>query len=277
MNPVGRSVRANRQAAVQEARVLIDRLVLPPSAIRVSREPLGDRALSRPATLPGEVNLIDLHRYWRVPDPAASLFGFIRSHPPAGSRWAGSGLPGEGSQPSTLSITYNWSPVDGVLDSRSLAVTVVKLPGATVVRADAEVVWAVPRPEKERIPAGAHVLDVTIAREPSRSEESSFTITVHDPQTLAEISALIDELPTVQPSASGLCPDLVPRPTVTFTFRSKSGVPLAIASTPASTAGPLNGCNAMNFTVLGRVQNKLLDGAVVVRDAEALLGVDLTR
>jgi hypothetical protein len=280
MNAVGRSMRANRQAALQDAQVLVDRLMLPSRAVRLSREPHGDRGvLSRPATLPGEVNLMDLHRYWRVSDSAAGLYGFIRSHPPAGSTWAGSGLPGEGSQASTLSVTFRWPPVDAVLDSRSLAVTVIELPGGAIgVRADAEVVWAVPRPENERIPAGAHVLDVRIAREPSRSEESSLAITVHNPRTVAEISALIDELPTVQPSASVVCPDLVSRPKVTFTFRgSTNGAPIAIASAPASTAGPLNQCNATSFTVLGRARNDLLDGALVVRKAQALLGVDLTR
>lgn len=279
-----RTVGANRQTAVRDARLLLRRLVLPSGAERPSRRPSGDDGLlSKPYATPepGDTDLIDLHGYWTVGGSPDAVTTFIAAHPPAGSTWTGSssGLTGPGVPPNS-SVSYDWPPVADVLDIRSLVVTAVSLPnGTTGVRADAEVGWIIPRAAASQIPSQARVLDVTVTPMTPQTAKPTLSITVTDVANVAKVAAMIDRLPTVQPNVSWHCPGLpASESSDTFTFRATTlGRALARASVPASATAPATSCDAMSLTVRGHRETPLLAGAAVVRDAQTLLGVRLTR
>jgi hypothetical protein len=206
-----------------------------------------------------------------VPGTPASVLSDIVSH----TRHPTQGLAGSGSGagPSWSSVQLAFPPVPDVLDSRWLVVKVVGLShGFTAVRADAEVVWVIPRPASERIPAEVGEVDVRRGRS---GQLLAVSVTVTDPARVATIVSLIDSLPTVQPYTMS-CPSFGISPVVTFTFRAKRHGPIVAQATQlASATDPTTGCDAMSFSIRGRPRAPLLGGAKVVRTVQRLLGVQL--
>jgi hypothetical protein len=265
------TVSGNRGSAVQDARRLLARLVVPVGARRLARAPAGAGVIANPFPRPATPDITDVYAWWRVPGSPASVLTYIVSH----TRHPTQGLPGSGSGagPSWSSVQLEFPPVPGVLDSRLLVVKVVGLShGVTAVRADGEVVWVIPRPASEQIPAGVHEVDVTRGRS---GQLLAVSVTVTDPARVATIVSLIDALPTVQPYTMS-CPSFGLSPVVTFTFRAKRHGPIvAQASQLASATEPTTGCDAMSFSIRGRPQTPLLGGARVVRTVQRLVGVQL--
>ena len=67
-------------------------------------------------------------------------------------------------------------------------------------------------------------------------------------------------------------------PLVTFTFRATlRGQVLAQASEAAWASEPTTACDPLRLTISGREQAALLDGASVIQEAQAMLGVSLHR
>jgi hypothetical protein len=275
--PVGPRERVTRAAAARDAARLLTRVVLPPGATRSAREPAGDGGLlARPADRPAEVKLLDRHSWWRVPGGLATVSAFITSHAPAGARLAVSGSSGGTAEPSSRFDDFGWPPVGHVLGTRMLVVGLIALsPDATGLRVDAEVQWIVPRPAAEQIPRQVRVLDVTVGRP---GAEPSTSIVVADRRTMDRIVTMIDGLEIVQPEAINCPAEPAAPPEVTFTFTATSGGPmLARASEPAGAVEPTTPCDPMALTIGGRSEIPLLGGAAVVREAQRLLGVKLTR
>jgi hypothetical protein len=267
----------NRNAAARDATVLLGRLALLPGATKLPAEPSGDGGvLARPASGPPAVSpVIDRHRWWTVPGRNGAVTAFIRAHAPRGGKllMSGAGVRGPG-LPAGHVLAYQWAAVRGVLWSRELVIAVVDLPGGRAgIRADAQVQWTIPRPADERIPAGAHELDVTRGL-----PGTAPTLRVHviDLARIRRLAAMIDQLETVQPGVWA-CPVYpVKAPIVTFTFRARlDGAALAVAREPAFATEPTTPCDPMTFSIRGRTRRPLLGGATVVRAAGRMLGIRL--
>jgi hypothetical protein len=269
---------ANHPAAEQDAAGLLGRVILPAGAMAVSQEPAGDNeALSGPPVTQAGVKIVDRHRWWTIPEPVSTVYGFVRSHvPPQAKLFTWSGPPGSVGAPAASFVAFAFRPGVGYLPLRELAVEMVGLAGgSTGVRADAQVQWVIPRPRGERIPGRARLVEVTVAR-PGATPLATRTVT--DRYRVHRIAAMIDGLQIVQPEAIN-CPSYpTSAPEVTFTFRAAAGAPvLARASEPAYASEPTTPCDPMTITIDGRRWTPLLGGAFVVHAAQQMLHMRLQR
>lgn len=225
-----------KRAALGEARRMV-REFAPPAGARATREPRGYGGVLRrygPAPL-GEI--VDVHRFWSVRKPLAAVAAFVRTHRPRGlqrsSATYGSNAPHY--------LTWSFSS-----PSRYLDLTAVALPGRTVLRVDALVLWLYPRSPSERVPSGTREVVVYTPR---------LTTKVTDPAKVAEIRRWFDALPVSPPGIALACPLLI-RPTITLSFRTADGVRLAHAAVPDARAWI---CDPIGFTIGGRTERPLID------------------
>jgi len=266
-------VSANRARAVQDAHALLARIVLPVGAVRLAGAPAGATVIANRFPSVATPALTDVYGYWRVPGPPRTVLAFIGAHTPHPT----TGLPGGGSSrsgPSWWSLGLVYPSVPGVLDARSLVIKVVGLrDGTTAVRVDAEVVWVIPRPASERIPANVREIDVT-SGPPRRPPEVSVKVTA--PVTITKIVSLINSLPTVQPSTLP-CPTFpADTPVVTLTFHATPHGRIVAQATQLAWPTVTTACDPMNLTLYGRRQTPLLlDGGAAIRTIQRLLGVTL--
>ena len=262
---------------MHDATALLGRLQLPSGAKRVAAEPAGDGGvLAHPRSGPVATRtVIDRHRWWTANGGYASVTSFIQAHAPRGAKLNGFG---SGSQAPGLPVghylAYHLPAVTGVLFSRDLVIVLVDLSGGrTGIRADAQIRRTIPRRSGERIPAGAHELDIARGR---LHGHAGVSLHVTKAAEVHRLAAMIDRLQTVQPGAWS-CPSMQANPpVVTFTFRARLGGPApAVASELASATEPTTPCDPMTFTVRGHPRTPLLDGAAVVGAAARMLGVRL--
>lgn len=250
----------NRLAAETDADNLLARLVLPAGSSHSATQPQGSSPhLSQPSQVPGTPKLIDRPGWWAVPGSPQAVLDAVEQHPPAGSQVSEESSEIRRGVELSRSIELSWPPVAGVLASRTLLLTAVAEPGGTTgLRADAQVVWIVPRPASERIPARARVLEVDYSGGGKRARH----LTVLSHRAVRRVADLIDGLPIVQPSYPHSCPAMPAEPrTVTLTFRAAlAGRVLAEAVTAEP---PGDGCGPMSLEVYGK-RRPALDGAWVV-------------
>ena len=268
---------ARRRRARADAATLLGRARLPDGSQQLTSEPGGDGGtLSRPASRPAATpTLVDEHTWWRVPGSAASVLAYVHTHVPRGGklRESASQGPKPGDAVSGY-VGFAWPPVGRLLVNRELLVQVTNLAGGGAgVRVDAQVQWIIPRPASERIPSGAHEVDVTRG---APGQAPSLEVKVVASDEIRALEAMVDALGIVQPGAYS-CPALpAGGPVVTFTFRtSDGGAVLARASQPASSREPTTPCDPMTFSIRGHQRTPLLGGAAVLHAAGRLLGVRL--
>ena len=271
----------NRVAAEGDAMRLLHRAPLPAGAIPSVSEPPGDGGLlAHPGVEAPANKLIDDHAFSTVPTPLHSVRQFVNSHAPAGSRLTGTGASGGPNVPANagFSFAFRWRPVG--VGSRALSVALVALgPETTGVRVDAQDVWLVPRPSSERVPRGVRVLQITRSSSQTRQGTTAglaFTFKITNRATVDQITRWIDALPIVQPGATACPSQPLHPPRVRFAFLSASGKPLAIAAEDANIREPTTPCDAMTFTVRGRAQPALLNGAQFLAHVDQLLHLRLT-
>jgi hypothetical protein len=146
--------------------------------------------------------------------------------------------------------------------------------GAAGVRADAQVVWILPRPVGERIPAGVQEVDITRER---KRQAPSLSISVTDPAQVRKIVALIDGLERRQPGIYSCPAEPVNPPVVTFTFRAAPAeAVLAQAEEVAYATGSGTPCEPMELSIRGRAEDLLEDGGTVLEKVSGLVGRALT-
>jgi hypothetical protein len=248
-----------RRAAAREAKRLLREFVPPPGARPTSqpREYGGVLRRSGPTSV-GEV--VDVHRFWRVHKPLPSVLAFVRAHDPHGSRRMGASY-GTG-KPHYLTRSLAWSS-KGRRPTRYLNETVVALPGRTVIRVDAQVVWIYPRSPGERVPRATREIVV-------RARKTSAKVT--DPAKVARIVRWFDALPVAPPGVAVLCPLTLP-PDLTLSFRSAGGAWLAGARMPRTDASI---CDPIDFAIGGHQERPLIDsGESLVSRLERLLDLHL--
>lgn len=264
---------ANKHAAQRDARGLLGQLRLPAGAVRVAGRPAGALLLRGPGFLAPSPELIDVHRWWRVPESMSGVYTWISKHRPRGSTTSAMGSFAKGGRTLDQAIEFSWPAVPGVLSQRSLVVNVVSLPGGfAAVRVDAGVVWLVPRPAAERVPSAARVLTVTRGAFPGWPPPLSMTVSSQS--RVRSVARMLDRLQIVQPGGVIACPAILAAPPVTLTFRAHlGGPPLARASMLAS--GPEGVCSPISFSVRGRHEPPLLAQPSFLTRVARVLGTTL--
>jgi hypothetical protein len=101
-------------------------------------------------------------------------------------------------------------------------------------------------------------------------------VKVTDAANVQRIVRWFDALPISPPGVASMCP-LVPGADITLSFRSRSGLSLAQAKLPPTSAGI---CDSISFAVGGHPQTPLIDRYGPLRESfvgrlQALLGVHL--
>ena len=247
------AARANQRAAVRDARWLLGRLLLPSGAQRSPTDPAGESGLEAAWERPGTAALVDRHRWWIVPGEPEAVLAYIESHPSPGSR---RGVRGTSSGPRGMTwvVGYDWPAVRGVLQTRSLLVEVVALPGGrTGVRADAQETWVVPKPSSDLIPSAARVLELSVGR-PWASEgkppETTLSMTVTEAAKVQAITDAINRMALLQPGIWH-CPR-IPSDGAVATFKflaSAGGTVVATASMPAYSRTEISSCYALKLAL----------------------------
>ena len=270
--PTQRTAEENRAAAAHDAATRLGLTPLPSGAAVSSSDPTAGGALGMPAQSMATPDLVDLTRWWLVPGQPDATFAFIKSHPPKNSKPSAIGFFTTGSGVMVRFIGFQWQPQPGVTDSRTLLVEETAAPnGQTAVRADAEVVWVLPRPASEQIPSDARLLTVSVRR----AGKHVTSVTVSKPSTVRRLAAVIDSLETVQPYTTSCSQPVRNGPKISFSFRAtRTGPPLAVARETYNPKAPGTfPCDPMTFSINGKPQTPLLDPTgTTIRTATKLLG-----
>lgn len=262
--------RAHRQrvqkAAQRDARTRLGALRLPPGATQIEKAPRGSGGeLNAPFIEPQTPNLIDRSAFWRVAESPAEVLAWIKRHPPGGSKLKLESSSSDRGVATSWSIGFEWPPIEGIADQRTLLVTAVATTtGETTLRADAQSVWIVPRPLSERIPVAARFLELSVGRAGAPGRELS----IANAGRVERIATSIDELPIVQPGVSS-CPAEFSHPAIVrLAFRAgPGGAVLAEAKQKA----PAGTCNPMRLEVRGKQEPPLADSWRVMRSLQGLL------
>jgi hypothetical protein len=256
---IGRTSAENEAAARSEAPALLAGVPLPPGATPSPTDPTGMKAqLGFSTDAPATPNLVDDHSWWTVPGSPTEVLAYIRAHMPASARRT---LYGE------EEAAYEWPSIPGVLDLRQLAVTVAPLPnGSTGLRADAEVVWLLPRRAAEVVPSGAHLLRISVHRELGRNRPRGRPLSVSSPKKIEAIVARLNALPLVQPGVTGCPSDFGIRVDLSF-YAARKAPPLAVADVDP------DGCGPIRLTIRGQQQEPLQGGGWLITQIDHVLGV----
>lgn len=147
------------------AGTLIGEVPLPAGAAEVSSDPeaRGTNPWLGVSDVPLSTPLVDVDRFWRAPGDPKSVMDWISAHPPSGFAQSGKET---GSADGTMrfwGVHFAAPPIAGRIASEELTVgATAATGGGTALRADAQVVWMIPRPATETIPAGVRSVLVSV-------------------------------------------------------------------------------------------------------------------
>jgi hypothetical protein len=266
----------NRSHAIAVADQMLDLVVLPAGATRISAAPkIAGNFLDGPFMRYLIVSQVDRSRFWTVPAPPNAVMASFEAHLPKGAKAAEATSGG-----SEFQAAYSLPTVQPrTLGARQLVLAAVaRSSGGTIVRADAEIRYVAPRPYNERIPAAAHVLDITVGSNLSRP---LLSLTVTKTAEVSRIARIANGLPFAgnQEGLAYSCPSVGPgSPVDSFIFRSsRAGPVLASVTELASELSVDDPCSRTLLTIRGHHEPGLQDGGILIRQAGALLHDKLSR
>jgi len=219
-------LQANKAAARRDARQLLARLRMPKDLTRIGSAP---RWAIQAAALPltGETSAADETWSTTTANPQA-IIDFVQAHRPAGATDDGTGSgSNDTTGVNTLNVEFSWPPVGLQLYNRSLTVTIVTPPhGDSVVVAQSQSSWIVPRPASELVPSGTRVVDVRLRIGHGLGglrQERTSTYVVWRQARVTAIVRQFNALQTMQDVALSCVLFQPDRPYLTLTFRSGRG------------------------------------------------------
>lgn len=140
--------------------------------------------------------------------------------------------------------------------------------GGTALRADGQVIWAVPRAPSEHIPTG--VSEISVHASASLPAPLSLSQTISDPQSVQQVIALIESL---HPPGGGFrsCPADRPGELVLdLEFRKE------VEASPVAQADvSVGGCGSVELSVNGQPEGELEGAWLVAERVEGILGTSL--
>ncbi len=216
--------------------------------------------LKGPAAKPGAPQLVGKHRFWRVEGEPRAVISFIEAHPPAGSAVTVRGSSGRsaGPPPRSLhgpalarwvrqhSVTTSWDATFSFKAQREqlamvwLSVTVAAAKGGgSEIRADALVVWRLPRPPAEHMPRNIRAITVKVD---DPRMHLRFTREVGRPGKVRAIVAMIEGLQRPEGGARSCPAEHGTAPVIDLHFQAQTGGP-----PPVRVQIDGNGCGSVSF------------------------------
>jgi hypothetical protein len=228
--PSETQLQANKTAARRDARQLLTRLRMPKDLSRIGSAPRwAIQAAALPVALPvGDATSADDEIWWKTTASPQAIIDVVKAHRPPGGADDGTGSVGnDQTGVNTLNVEFSWPPVGLQLYDRTLTVAVLTPPhGDSVVVAQSQSSWIVPRPASELVPSGTRVVDVMLRIGHGlgglRQERTSTYVVWRQ----ARVTAIVRQFNVLQTEQAGgascilMQPD---RPYLTLTFRSGRG------------------------------------------------------
>jgi hypothetical protein len=288
-------LRANEHAARADARRLLTRVRLPPSGIGpTGKLPAFARSFATSSSPKGTYYASFLR--WIVSSASPrSIIAYVRKHPPAGSTEdVGTGSSSDTKTGvSSVEVQFSWPDVPRQLMNRALTVTVVTpADGNSVVIAQSESAWYVPRSFSERVPGGVHTVAITVRLGPATigpvvkpgGRVHTTTYVVWRPARVRALVSTFDGLPIVQPAVQPLgCPLILTGSSaseLTLAFKTgRGGATLARAQVNIHRGGAWEdgggACDPIDFWIGGRQQTELTS-PTFVKQIGKLVGADIS-
>lgn len=287
-------LRANEAAARRDVVQHLRSLRLPSDVTSISTEPRFARSFTSDA---GPGSRYDAHdmAMWSTAASPETIIAYVRAHAPAeATADPGTGSGGDSrTGVSSLDVQFSWPDVGQELLNRTLTVTVVTpAHGRSVILAQTESSWFVPRSASELVPRGVRAVLITLRLGPSGTgpvvqpsghvQTSTYLV-----WRSARVHALVDEfnaLPIVQPGAEPIaCPLILTGSEasgLTLAFKTgRNGTTLARAEVSAHRgqgwddgAGP---CDPIDFWIGARQQTSLMS-TTFVKDVGKLIGANIS-
>lgn len=249
--------------AEAEAQKLLGELALPEGAARVDSE----QGLVGPESRPATTQLADADRHWHVPGEPRTVIAWIEAHVPPGARLSEHG---EASGPGGVAKWFGAFSFPGdepeAISSEELTFEAIPAEGGgTALRADGQVIWTVPRPSSEHIPAGVSAISVRAT--------ASVPTPVSVSQTISESAAgrkIIAVVEGLKPPGGGttLCPIQLPGFELGFL---EPGQPEQVVTLVTISEG----CGVVEVWVHGHLEGRLVRAGAVVQLIEELLATKL--
>jgi hypothetical protein len=164
-------LQANQTAARQDARQHLQQLRLPRGVTAIRAEPGFAKALNGPIQPSGRYFAGD-DAFWTTNASSHAILAYVRAHRPAGSTAdVGSGSSSDTKTGVTsVDVQFSWPDLTAKVLNRTLTVTVVTpLHGRSVIVAETQSDWFVPRSSSERVPHGVHAVAITLRLGPAGS------------------------------------------------------------------------------------------------------------
>jgi hypothetical protein len=284
-------LRANQQAAHRDARQLLESLSLPSGVTSIQTEPAFARAFAGTGSPNGKY-YAGAQAQWTTGADPQTIISYIEANPPAGSSLDAGSTSGSDAKTgvSAVGIQFSWPNVGKELLDRTLTIDVVTPPhGSSVIVAQSQSGWFVPRSSSERVPGGVHAIEITLSLPigPTQPVETHFHTSTYVVTRSARVRSLVDELdrlPIVQPGTIPLgCPVMLAGSEgseLTLAFKtSPTGVTLARAQVSAHRGqnwdDGAGACDPVDFWIGGKQQTPLTS-ATLVKQVGRLIGASIS-
>jgi hypothetical protein len=289
------TLRANKQAAGRDARRLLARLRLPAGELTITgRLPAFARSFVTSSS-PKGTYYASFERWELAGTGPTAIIAYVRRHRPAGSTEdVGTGSSSDAKTGVTsVEVGFSWPDVPRQLTNRTLTVTVVTPPhGDSVVIAQSEVAWYVPRSAGERVPAGVRAVAITVRLGPPLTgpvvkpggHVQTRTYVVWRPARVRALLSAFDSLPIVQPAVEPLgCPLILTGSSasqLTLAFETGRGGAILARAQVFIHRGLTwedggGACDPIDFWIGGRQQTPLTSPDFVKRIGK-LVGADIS-
>lgn len=249
----------SRQLARSVGRRMLASLVFPPGSRHVGARPVPERA-----EVIGSRSLVDLSSFFIVPMPVQAAARFLTGHPPAGLAASGTGTTSSRRGVVDKDVSFGLqAPPAGIASDTELLVTLGYGPrGATIARADAEVVWYPPRTAAEYLrPSAIWSARITASFLNPRLRHVAKVIT--SSRAIARLAALLNRMRATDNSVR-MCPMIDASYRISFTRRA--GQPRVVVDA--------TGCATDGVVVDGKAQPPLWDPANhLIHALHGLLGL----
>lgn len=260
----GIPVAGSRAEAAALAKLMLSRLRLPIGARRLAPSPV-PQSVSEPSLWGGAVAAVDVHELFQLSEPMATAAANLGADVPAGMSLAVTGQGSGPGGPASADVAYAERSVPAGVNSAQLVLTIApEASDASLVRADAQVIYYPPRTAAEYIdPARYRVLTITA---------TIFNPQVHTVRVLVTSRAAIRQLASslnrseVQPTSTAFCADIFAMYRLSFALTRDAAPAIVVTATRWPCLGAM-------ITVDGRKQPALQDDGAVVAIADRLLGV----
>ena len=184
-------------------RALLARAQPPPGARPWPGRP--PAALAHPTEIQGGSPSAGRYRLWRVAEPANAAYAFEARHVPPGMVWAGSGQGSDRGTVTELSVSFRASRLPAGVAAAGLAITVAPAgPGASVLRADAQLIWYPRRSAAEYVPAAVHA--VTVSATAAGPHPHTVTKTTTTPSVVRQLAAMLNGVHAATGGYFASCP-----------------------------------------------------------------------